>query len=99
MTTRITADEKTTTQSLYVKKKKKSETALRECVRQAVDSYIQKMDGHPTDGLHKLLISEVEKPLLETVMKHTGSNQVRAAQLLGINRTTLRSKLKKYDIL
>jgi Fis family transcriptional regulator len=57
------------------------------------------MNGHPADGLYKLLISEVEKPLLESVMKHTGSNQVRAAQILGINRTTLRSKLKKYDIL
>jgi Fis family transcriptional regulator len=98
MTTRTTADEQTTTQSLYVKKKK-TEKPLRECVRQAVDTYIEKMDGHPTDGLYKLLISEVEKPLLETVMKHTGSNQVRAAQLLGINRTTLRSKLKKYQLL
>ena len=98
MTITTTAGKKTTTPSRYVKKKQ-SETALRECVREAVDSYIQKMDGHPADGLYKLLISEVEKPLLETIMKHTGSNQVRAAQLLGINRTTLRSKLKKYQLL
>ena len=98
MTTRTTAGQTAAKQNLYVTKKN-SEKPLRECVRQAVDSYFEKMEGHQADGLYKLLISEVEKPLLETVMKHTGSNQVRAAQVLGINRTTLRSKLKKYDIL
>jgi Fis family transcriptional regulator len=98
MTSRTTAEQKTTTKSLYLPKKK-ADKPLRECVRQAVDVYFANMNGHPADGLYKLLISEVEKPLLESVMKHTGSNQVRAAQILGINRTTLRSKLKKYDIL
>ena len=99
MTSRTTAEQKSTTKHLYVSKKNIADKPLRECVRQAVDHYFANMNGHPADGLYKRLISEVEKPLLESVMKHTGSNQVRAAQILGINRTTLRSKLKKYDIL
>lgn len=98
MTSRTTAEHKTTTKRLYISKKN-ADKPLRECVRKAVDVYFANMNGHPADGLYKLLISEVEKPLLESVMEHTGSNQVRAAQILGINRTTLRSKLKKYDIL
>lgn len=98
MTSRTTAEQKSTTRNLYVSKKI-ADKPLRECVRQAVDHYFANMNGHPADGLYKLLISEVEKPLLESVMQHTGSNQVRAAHILGINRTTLRSKLKKYDIL
>ena len=45
-----------------------------------------------------MVISSVEKPLIEMVLKYAGGNQTRAAELLGINRNTLRSKMKHYQI-
>ncbi|MCP4040605.1 MAG: Fis family transcriptional regulator, partial [Gammaproteobacteria bacterium] len=56
------------------------------------------LDGHAPGGMYQLVISEVEAPLLETVLRYTESNQSRAAELLGINRGTLRKKLKQYGI-
>ena len=45
-----------------------------------------------------MVIAEVEKPLLEVVLKRTGGNQLRAARILGINRNTLRKKIRELDI-
>lgn len=45
-----------------------------------------------------MVISEVERPLLEVVMRHAESNQCRAAEMLGINRNTLRKKLKLHGL-
>lgn len=71
---------------------------LRECVREAIESYLTDMDGHATRGLYGMVMSEVEAPLLETVMHYTRGNQSRAAELLGLNRGTLRKKLKQYAL-
>jgi DNA-binding protein Fis len=49
--------------------------------------------------VYRLLIESVERPLLEKVMNYTGNNQLEAARILGINRNTLRTKLKKIGIL
>lgn len=76
----------------------KSAAPLRDCVRRAVDNYFEHLDGHNTDGLFELVISEVELPLLQAVMSHTNGNQSRAAQVLGMSRSTLRKKLKHYAI-
>ena len=48
--------------------------------------------------LYNMVIPEVEKALIVMVMKETRGNQIKASQLLGINRNTLRSKIKKLDI-
>jgi Fis family transcriptional regulator len=71
---------------------------LRSHVQSALSDYFDKLDGHPACGLYKLIITEVEKPLLEAALRHAGGNQTRAAEILGINRTTLRKKLRLYDI-
>jgi len=71
---------------------------LRACVREALENYFEHLDGHPTSGLYRMVLSEVEAPLLAAVMRHTRGNQSKAAELLGINRGTLRKKLKQYDI-
>lgn len=71
---------------------------LRDCVRNALESYFEHLDGHPTADLYQMVLNEVEQPLLETVLKHAGGNQTRAAGMLGINRGTLRKKLKQYHI-
>ncbi len=71
---------------------------LRKCVREAVDSYFEQLDGHDCNALYRLVMAEVETPLLQAVMDHADGNQTVAAQLLGISRGTLRKKLKEYDI-
>lgn len=75
-----------------------SNPPLRECVRDAIENYFDLLGDHSTSGLYQMVLSEVEAPLLEAVMRHTGNNQSRAAELLGINRTTLRKKLRTYDL-
>ena len=49
-------------------------------------------------GLYRLVMAEVERPLLEVALKHADGNQTRAAKVLGINRATLRKKLRQYGI-
>ena len=71
---------------------------LRECVRDALDNYLVQLDGHPAAALYDMVIQEVERPMLETVMRHARGNQSRAAELLGINRGTLRKKLRHYGL-
>ncbi len=71
---------------------------LRDCVRSAMLNYFQHLDGHSTSNLYDLVMSEVEAPLLEMVLEHTGGNQTRAAFLLGMNRGTLRKKIKDYKL-
>ena len=80
-----------------VARDKRSEP-LRECVRNALESYFQQLDGHAASALHQMVIAEVEQPLFETVMRHTEGNQTRAAAMLGISRSTLRKKLSIYGL-
>lgn len=68
---------------------------LRECVRIALRSYLCSMGDHDIQGLYRLVMDEVEQPMLEAVLEHTKGNQCAAAEVLGISRGTLRKKLKK----
>lgn len=72
--------------------------SLRECVRDAIDAYFSHLDGHPTSDLYRMVLDEVEPPLLEAVLQRTRGNYSHAAELLGINRATLRKKLKQHRI-
>ena len=72
---------------------------LRVCVKESVENYLHHLDGHGVSDLFDLVIAEVEAPLLESVLAHTRGNQSRAAAMLGINRATLRKKLKRYDLI
>ena len=71
---------------------------LREVVRDALSHYFDQLDGTAPNDLHQLVMQQVERPLFEVVMKHTGGNQSKAATLLGISRSTLRKKLAVYEI-
>lgn len=71
---------------------------LSTCVANALQTYFEQLDGHPAANLYEMLITEVEVPLLKATLEHTQGNQSLAAQILGINRGTLRKKLKQYDL-
>lgn len=72
---------------------------LRDSVEKALESYFAQLDGQPVTEVYDLVLSEVEAPLLEVVMRYTKDNQTKAAVLLGLNRGTLRKKLKQYGML
>ena len=74
---------------------KRGAELLRGCVRQAVEDYFRRPDGHDASGLLKLVVAEVELPLCEAVLAHAGENRSRAASILGINRGTLRNKTRR----
>src|SRR5699024_506937 len=71
---------------------------LRDSVKQADKNYLAQLNGQDVNDLYELVISEVEHPFLDMVMQYTRGNQTRAANMLGINRGTLRKKLKKYGM-
>ena len=78
--------------------RKKASDPLSELVRESLDNYFDQLDGTAPNELYQLVISQVERPLFESVMRHTRGNQTRAAALLGISRATLRKKLALYNI-
>ena len=77
---------------------KKSAESIYHCVESALDIYFEDMDGHNPGNLYELVLSQTEKPMLEVVLKHARGNITKSAEMLGINRATLREKLKKYDL-
>jgi Fis family transcriptional regulator len=84
-------------ESMNVAKRTEREP-LAACVRDAIDTYFEQLNGHTPNNLHALVVAEVERPLFECVMRQTGGNQSRAAEVLGISRSTLRKKLALYSI-
>lgn len=71
---------------------------LRSQAKIAIHNYLSQLNGNDVDNMYDLVLSEIEAPMLEEVMMYTRGNQTRAANLLGINRGTLRKKLKKYGM-
>jgi len=76
-----------------------TEETLRDCVSRVLNNYFENLEGQETVDLYELVISEVEAPLMEAVMRETRNNQSKAATMLGLNRGTLRKKLKTYGLL
>lgn len=75
------------------------DASLRASVEHVLTRYFEHLDGNPVTGLYQLVLNEVEAPLLEIVMREVRGNQSRAAEILGLNRGTLRKKLKQHDLL
>ena len=71
---------------------------LSDQVRAAVNHYLKQLDGVDATGLHAMVLAEVEKPLFEATLQHSAYNQTKAAQILGISRSTLRKKLELYNL-
>ncbi len=77
----------------------KTSVPLRTSVRNSLREYLGNVDSELVTDLYALVLSEVEAPMLEVVMEKVRFNQSKAAKLLGLNRGTLRTKLKQYDLL
>jgi Fis family transcriptional regulator len=71
---------------------------LRSLTEQALDDYFTSLNGHAPGHLYDLVMREVEEPLFRAVLDYSAGNQSRAADILGINRGTLRKKLRVYGI-
>jgi len=71
---------------------------LAECITSAIEQYFEDLNGEQPQNLHGFFINEVEKPFLKVVLEKTNGNQSRASEILGINRNTLRKKIKNYDL-
>ena len=72
---------------------------LRKHTEEALQQYFNTLNGDRPGDLYGLVLGEVEEPLFRAVMEYTQGNQSQAAGILGINRGTLRKKLKTYSLI
>jgi Fis family transcriptional regulator len=71
---------------------------LANSVKSSLDQYFKDLDGESPHAIYDMVLSCIEKPLLEFVMQHAAGNQSKAAEILGLNRNTLRKKIQQYNI-
>ncbi|MEZ5741131.1 MAG: helix-turn-helix domain-containing protein [Burkholderiaceae bacterium] len=71
---------------------------LDEVVTRSIERYLKDLEGMSPQPIYDMVIDAVERPMLEVVMRHAEHNQVRASEMLGINRNTLRKKLQHHGI-
>ena len=75
-----------------------NDTEMARMVRRAIDGYFRDLDGEKPCAVYDMVIHCVEKPLLESVLHRVRGNQTHAAEMLGINRNTLRKKMRVHGI-
>jgi len=71
---------------------------LSHAVKHSIRRYLYELDGTLPNDMYDLVLRQIERPLFEAILEHTKGNQSRAAELLGLNRGTLRKKLRRYDL-
>lgn len=74
------------------------ENEVAACVRKAMEAYFKDLDGEKPTDIYGMVIGCVERPLLEVILHYAQGNQTRAAELLGLNRNTLRKKMKDHGL-
>jgi DNA-binding protein Fis len=72
--------------------------AFEDMVKSKLSGLLARIDGYPINDLYEKVVARVERPLFDLVLAHTGGNQLKAAELLGLNRNTLRKKLADLGI-
>ena len=71
---------------------------LYNAVKHSIRRYLYELEGAEPHGMYDMVLRQIEQPLIESVMEYTRGNQSRAAEYLGLNRGTLRKKLRLYDL-
>ena len=72
--------------------------SIEECILRSLNEYFANLDGAKPHALHEMVLQATERPLLKFAMDRSSGNQSAAAELLGINRNTLRKKLTDYRL-
>jgi Fis family transcriptional regulator len=73
--------------------------SIDEAVARSLEKYFRDLEGTPPNSIYQMVIHAVERPMLEVVMREAHGNQLRASEMLGINRNTLRKKLQNHGML
>ncbi len=71
---------------------------LSQAVKHSIRRYLYELDGTQPSNMYALVLKQIERPLFEAILEHTKGNQSRAAEVLGLNRGTLRKKLQSYGL-
>lgn len=74
------------------------QSQLASAVSSALDLYFKDLDGQPPHAVYDMVLHCMEKPLLQYIMQRAAGNQSKAAEILGLNRNTLRKKLKQHGL-
>ena len=72
--------------------------SFEDMVKAKLAGFLKRMDGYPVHDLYDKVLARVERPLFDLVLEHTGGNQLKAADILGVNRNTLRKKLAELGL-
>ena len=67
-------------------------------VKASLDDYFMHLDGQTPNAIYDMVLGCIEKPMLEYVLHKVGGNQSKAAEMLGLNRNTLRKKMAEYGL-
>ena len=71
---------------------------LSHAVKHSIRRYLFELEGTQPSDMYDLVLRQIEQPLFEAILEHTKGNQSRAAEMLGLNRGTLRKKLRSYNL-
>ena len=71
---------------------------LADCVKRSLERYFKDMDGEKPTSIYEMVLKNIEKPMIEMVLGKAAGNQSLAAEMLGINRNTLRKKMQQLRI-
>jgi len=71
---------------------------LSNAVKHSIRRYLFELEGTQPNNMYDLVLRQIEQPLFEAILEHTKGNQSRAAEMLGLNRGTLRKKLRSYNL-
>ncbi len=76
----------------------KRSNELSDCVKRSLERYFKDMDGEKPTSIYEMVLKNIEKPMIETVLGKTAGNLSLAAQMLGVTRNTLRKKMQQLRI-
>ena len=91
-------DPQDSTQDNDSESNKQEISQLSHAVKHSIRRYLYELEGTQPKNMYEMVLRQVEKPLFEAILEHTKGNQSRASELLGLNRGTLRKKLRSYNL-